>query len=119
MVVTRGTNAAEGVDVEGHCTTKRVPADDKFVRGVNNRGCFCDLMIPAARRVPPTLVHARNVCLFSLFISRGKAEACESHRRRLERVEFSGRGCAREICFSFFPYYIVYDAMRQVAFARD
>lgn len=30
-------------------TRKRGPADDKFVDGVNNRGCFCDLMMPARR----------------------------------------------------------------------
>ena len=29
------------------------PPRDKFVRGVNNRGCFCDLMTRAAATYPP------------------------------------------------------------------
>ena len=37
------------------------PADDKFVHGVNNRGCFCDLMISASA----STVHSRR--LFACF----------------------------------------------------
>lgn len=37
------------------------PADDKFVHGVNNRGCFCDLMISAST----STVHSRR--LFACF----------------------------------------------------
>lgn len=72
-------------DVEGHCTTKRVPVDDKFVRGVNNRGCFCDLMIPAGTRFPSVHTLEMFACFhFSSRDAKLRSPRLFLHLRQLE-----------------------------------